>query len=383
MKLKKPTLLIDKEKCIRNIQKMKAKTDKYKVRFRPHFKTHQSTVVGGWFEEAGVSAITVSSVTMAGYFVSENWEDITIAFPVNLAEIDEINQLANQISLNLLVENTEAIGFLASKLKFKTGIYLKVDSGYHRTGVPVDDHQSILKLILEVQDSPIMQFKGLLVHNGNTYKASSKEEIKNIHRHSIEKLARLKAFLWKHQIYPEISVGDTPAMSVVENFEGIDEIRPGNFVFYDVMQAELGSCTHNDIAVALACPVVAKHPERMEIVIYGGAVHLSKDFITGKDGNPIFGKIVMLNKNGWSDVIPGAYVKSLSQEHGIIKVGTEFFEKGKIGDFIGVLPIHSCLTVNQMREYFICGIGEKSEPPPIKTPGRRGRYKQTKGRNLV
>ncbi len=31
----------------------------------------------------------------------------------------------------------------------------------------------------------------------------------------------------------------------------------------------------------------------------------------------------------------------------------------------------------------ICNIGEHMEPPPIKTSGKRGRYKRTKGRNLV
>ena len=31
----------------------------------------------------------------------------------------------------------------------------------------------------------------------------------------------------------------------------------------------------------------------------------------------------------------------------------------------------------------ICGIGEKAESPPVKTKGRKGRYKRTKGRNLV
>jgi transposase len=35
------------------------------------------------------------------------------------------------------------------------------------------------------------------------------------------------------------------------------------------------------------------------------------------------------------------------------------------------------------RYKLICGIGEKSEPPPIKIPGRRGRYKRTKARSLV
>ncbi|HUX55567.1 MAG TPA: IS66 family transposase [Bacteroidales bacterium] len=31
----------------------------------------------------------------------------------------------------------------------------------------------------------------------------------------------------------------------------------------------------------------------------------------------------------------------------------------------------------------ICGFGEKTEPPPVKTAGRKGRYKRTQGRNLV
>jgi len=31
----------------------------------------------------------------------------------------------------------------------------------------------------------------------------------------------------------------------------------------------------------------------------------------------------------------------------------------------------------------ICSLGEKVEPPPRKTPGKKGRYKRTKGRNLV
>ena len=37
----------------------------------------------------------------------------------------------------------------------------------------------------------------------------------------------------------------------------------------------------------------------------------------------------------------------------------------------------------ESRYKLICGIGEKLEPPPKKTPEKRGRYKRTKGRNLV
>ena len=37
----------------------------------------------------------------------------------------------------------------------------------------------------------------------------------------------------------------------------------------------------------------------------------------------------------------------------------------------------------ETRYMLICDMGEKSEPPPKKTPGKRGRHKRTKGRNLV
>jgi transposase len=37
----------------------------------------------------------------------------------------------------------------------------------------------------------------------------------------------------------------------------------------------------------------------------------------------------------------------------------------------------------ESRYTLICGMGEKAEPQPRKTPGQKGRYKRTKGRNLV
>ena len=37
----------------------------------------------------------------------------------------------------------------------------------------------------------------------------------------------------------------------------------------------------------------------------------------------------------------------------------------------------------ESRYNLICTLGERAEPPPYKTSGKRGRYKRTKGRNLV
>ena len=101
--LTEPTLLLDKQKCIRNIQRMVEKAKKNNVVFRPHFKTHQSHEVGRWFRNEGVTRITVSSLTMAEYFAQDGWKDITVAIPVNVHEKERINRLASTITLNLLV----------------------------------------------------------------------------------------------------------------------------------------------------------------------------------------------------------------------------------------------------------------------------------------
>jgi D-serine deaminase-like pyridoxal phosphate-dependent protein len=131
----------------------------------------------------------------------------------------------------------------------------------------------------------------------------------------------------------------------------VNEIRPGNLVFYDLAQCAIGSCLIDQIAVAMACPVVAKYPDRNEVVVYGGGVHFSKDFLKQPDGIIHYGKIVNLNNAGWSVEETGMYVKSLSQEHGIIHAEKELAEKIKVGDFLGILPVHSCLTAESMKSY--------------------------------
>lgn len=347
MDIIKPTLLVNKKKCLRNIKRMLDKANMNNLIFRPHFKTHQSTEVGKWFREFGVEKITVSSVDMAQYFADNGFSDITIAFPVNILEIEKINYLCGKIKLNILLESENAVDFLTKNLKYKTGIYIKIDCGYHRTGIEDEDFDTIKAILHKISKAENMMFRGFLVHSGNTYDAKSSYEIQSIHNESLKKLNHLKNEFKKE--FPDIilSIGDTPSCSLMDDFKNVDEVRPGNFVFYDVMQAELGSCSYNDIAVAVVCPVVAKHKKRNEIVIYGGAVHLSKDLIK-KDGVSIYGLISNFDGEKWSAPIQNTYIKKLSQEHGIIKTTPDYFEKIKEGELIAVLPVHSCLTVDAM-----------------------------------
>lgn len=345
----KPTLLLDEKKCRRNILAMTAKADAHGLQFRPHFKTHQSLEIGRWFKEAGVSKIAVSSVTMAEYFAGE-WDDITIAFPVNILEIDAINALAKQIRLNLLVENAASIDFLQQHLARAVNAFIKIDVGSRRTGMDPDDLPRITGLLNKLDDCSKINFSGFLGHAGHTYQCRSVEEIQEVHANTLAIMTKLRSEYLRR--YPDlvISLGDTPSCSVAEDFTGVDEIRPGNFVFYDLMQHQVGSCAVSDIAVALACPVVAIHSDRSELVVYGGGVHLSKDRMEA-NGITIYGKLAQRTNQGWGDLIPGAYVKSISQEHGIISVMPEDLKNYQIGDYVLILPVHSCMTADLVRNY--------------------------------
>ncbi|MBN1132655.1 MAG: alanine racemase [Bacteroidales bacterium] len=351
-KIKTPSLLLNETVCRRNIERMSLKANVKKIDFRPHFKTHVSAEIGNWFRDAGVTAITVSSVAMARFFAINDWNDITIAFPVNIREIDGINELASRITLRLVVENAFAADFLGRNLKNRAGIFLKVDTGYHRTGIAPENQKLFDEVLSSLDKYDNMEFMGFLTHSGQTYKVTRKDAVIEIHKQAVSILHTLKNRYIDQ--YPNLilSVGDTPSCSIVEDLGDIDEIRPGNFVFYDLMQERIGSCSYDDIALVMACPVVAKHPGRREIVIFGGAVHLSKEFIAGPDGNPCFGLVVEPLSDGWSDPVAGVWVSSLSQEHGVIKSDNKtFFDKTGIGDLVLILPVHSCLTANLMKEF--------------------------------
>ena len=350
LNIKKPTLLLDSEICRRNIRAMAAKALEQNVIFRPHFKTHQSAAVGEWFREEGVAAITVSSVTMAQYFAKNGWKDITIAFPVNLLEIEEINDLASGIKLHLLLESEETAKFVASKLTLECGFFIKIDTGYHRTGIEASN-VILIKKVLQAAKSSKLHFDGFLTHNGNSYHAQDKQELIHIQKNATENLLRLKKHFQPQ--YPNIliSVGDTPTCSQLPVATGIDEIRPGNFVFYDVMQFALGSCKMEHIAVAVICPVVSVHLNRLEAVIYGGAVHLSKELaILPPDPKPIYGLAVSWDGKNWDTANLSGMVTSLSQEHGIVSL-TQQGCTLKPGDLMAILPVHSCLTADLMKKY--------------------------------
>ena len=343
-----PYFFIRKEVVERNIMRMFQKAQQSKSLFRPHFKTHQSLEVAEIFKKFGIDKITVSSLEMAKLFALAGFTDITIGIPVNFNLIDEINRLAEQIQLNLVFSDVATPMEQIDQLSRNIAVYIEIDTGYKRSGIAVENSEQIEKLHRKIMDAGL-KFAGFFSHFGNTYSARSKQEILEIYHASLQKLLDLKD---KYQT--GISVGDTPSSSLLESFENVDEIRPGNFVYYDWMQYNLGVCELSDIAVYVVATVIAKYPARNELIIHAGAVHLSKEYLM-RDENKIYGKVARLENTVIQEIEPGAELISLSQEHGIVTCSDEFFQKTHLYDNIAIIPVHSCLTANLMKKATLFG----------------------------
>lgn len=347
--VKTPTLLLDKEKCQNNIRQMAMKAAKNKIELIPHFKTHQSLQVGEWFRRAGVEAITVTSMNMARYFASGGWKDITVAMPVNVREADEINELAARVSLHLFINNKETLNLLNKQLTRPIRFSIEIDAGYRRSGVPANNKAAI-RSILDASVKSLLNFEGFYSHAGHTYEVQSIEEVHRIYRQTATELNALKEVFQPQYPGVKLSLGDTPSCSLVDDFTGIDNIRPGNFVFYDLKQLSVGSNTIDQIALCLAVPVLEKHTDRGEVVAHSGWAHLGKDSLRDKDGTLHYGKVVQLTETGWALPGPGAYVSQVSQEHGILKLPGSLLQQIEVGDTLGVLPVHACATALMMGE---------------------------------
>jgi D-serine deaminase-like pyridoxal phosphate-dependent protein len=318
------------------------------VVLRPHFKTHQSHGVGRWFRQAGIQAITVSSLAMAEYFAADGWDDITLAFPFHRGMQARVAALATRLRFAITLADPDALDGVA--FEAPVAVWLKIDVGSHRTGFDPADRALLRKLAAALSGRRDLQLRGLLAHAGHSYAARGVAQIAQVHRDSLALLATVRETLVDVAGPLQVSVGDTPTCATQDDFAGVDEIRPGNFVFNDLSQWQIGSCALDDIAVAMACPIAARHPSRGRLVLHGGAVHFSRDAME-IDGERVFGLVASADGTGWGPLEPALRLVGLSQEHGIVAAPDGLIGQVRPGDTLHVLPVHSCLTADAMGGY--------------------------------
>jgi len=350
MHITQPTLLVSKQKCLANIAQMLNRAAQFGAELVPHFKTHQSLKVGQWLRKAGIEAITVSSLDMAAFFAADGWQDITLAMPFNPREAERLGNWPFPTDLKLFLNNEHAVVSVGTHSQRKRiGFYIEIDTGYHRSGLAPTDHTRITAILACAAAYPHLQFMGFYSHAGHSYQAHSKQEVAQIH---VQNIGLLKSLKKRYQTrFPNLWLvtGDTPCCSIAEPLSGLERICPGNFVYYDLKQHSIGSNRTDQIALCLAAPILELYPTRSEALLHAGWSHLGQDRLSHPEWGSYSGQVVSLQGQHWSKPIEGAYVKKLSQEHGLAKLPHALLQQLNTGDLLGILPVHACATALLMR----------------------------------
>jgi len=340
-----PALLLDLDKLEPNLEGMAVRARSLGVALRPHIKTHKCLEIARLQSSLGATGITVSTLHEANVFAEHGFNDITWASPVSFGRIREAQAIAERVTLRVLVDSPAALEQIRlSGHRFH--VWLDVDCGYHRTGVDPNGGLA-LSLARDIHKSPTLNFDGILTHSGHAYHATTRADLEQIaedeRRVMVECADRLRS---EGRVdVSRVSVGSTPAMSVVQNLDGVTEARPGNYALYDYTQAVLGSCDVTDCALTVLASVVSSQPGSDHSVVDAGALGLSKDLGPDKLEQPTVGEIFENYSDG--TLLPDNRVVSVSQEHGIVS------GKLRVGEKVRILPNHSCLTAAMYDEYHV------------------------------
>jgi D-serine deaminase-like pyridoxal phosphate-dependent protein len=350
--LKTPCLVLDVERVRSNAQRISRIAEANDVALRPHIKTHKCVEIAQ-IQTAGQSgAITASTLAEARAFAKHGFHDITYAVPVEPGKFDEAIEIAaGGVKLNLITDSPDVPPLLNNRLHetgIRMNVFLEVDCGDRRCGVEPHSDEAI-EIPRLIADAANLNFAGILTHAGHSYNAASEQEIIAVARNERDSMTELAARLRSDGIeVPIVSIGSTPTITRVDNLKGIDEIRPGNYIFFDATQAVLGSCNFEDCALTVLAAVIHINRGQKKIVLDAGAIALSKDRgAVGLDSTCGYGRILDLAGNE-----TGLSLESLSQEHGVFHAKDDaIFERLRVGARLRVLANHSCLTAAQHPYY--------------------------------
>jgi D-serine deaminase-like pyridoxal phosphate-dependent protein len=257
--LKTPSLVLDVAKVKRNAERMSQRIRQFGADLRPHIKTHKCIEVAR-IQTAGHSgAVTVSTLAEARAFAANGFSKITYAIPIEPGKFNEAIELSRDCELSLITDDLyvpDQLNTAAKQANVHLDLFLKVDCGYHRCGVEPTD-RAATEIPRRISNASNLRFAGILTHAGHSYNCQTRAEVLALAKHERDVMAGFAETLRKEVgPAPIVSIGSTPTITTVDHLDGIDEVRPGNYIFFDAFQATLGSCSFEDCALTVLASVV-------------------------------------------------------------------------------------------------------------------------------
>jgi D-serine deaminase-like pyridoxal phosphate-dependent protein len=356
-----PALLLDRAKLERNAARMRERVTQLGVTLRPHVKTSKSIDVLRVLSGGANVPITVSTLAEADYFFGHGVRDILYAVGIAPVKLPHVGKLiAAGCALKVILDSVEAadaVQAFGSAEGLSIEALIEVDTDGKRAGV--DPEGDLLIEIGRRLSSGRGRLAGVMTHAGGSYSARTLGEFEDIAEReragAVTAAERLRTAGFTVEI---VSVGSTPTVHYARTLDGVTEARVGVYAFGDLVQAELGTCGIDDVAITVLASVIGHSRAHGRVLIDAGFLALSRD--RGTADFPIdWGYGAVCDAAG--QLIEGVRVDSTNQEHGIITAseGELDWSRFPIGERVRILPNHACATAAAYDRYFVTDDGER------------------------
>jgi D-serine deaminase-like pyridoxal phosphate-dependent protein len=352
--LETPCLIIDVEKARLNVEAMQKAANEAGCKLRPHIKTHKMPYFAAMQVKAGAEGITCAKISEAEIMASGSdiIDDIFVAYTlVGDFRIKRAIALSKKLKRLILGVDSFAGAQALSNAAVQAGVTLEVrleiDTGLKRTGINREEAPALAQKIAAMPGlglTGIYTFKGLLFDGDfteNNLLAAEEEGI--LLENTAQEIESLGTKL------KDISGGSSPTALYTAKTGKENEIRPGTYIFNDMLLLNEKVAQEDDIAVRFAATVVSCPTEEYAIIDGG-----TKCFPTDQSLNAFpfyFQSYAKIEDN--SDL----RLSRMNEEHGIITSVT-----GKTGLSVGqvltLIPIHVCTAINMQNSVYLLENGQ-------------------------
>jgi D-serine deaminase-like pyridoxal phosphate-dependent protein len=343
-----PALTVDLGAVERNIARMQSYCERHRLALRPHVKTHKSPRIAQMQLRAGACGVTCQKLGEAEVMAAAGVEDILVTFPlVGEGKLERAVMLARSVRLTLAGDSVvvaEGLSRAFEQAALEVEFLVECDTGLARTGVQSPAEAAALAGL--VDSLPGLRFGGLMTYptlpeSGPWLRAA---------RDQVEALGL--------RVDRVSGGGGLPTFLSAHTVEGIDEIRPGTYIYGDRSYLASGDMSLADCALRVQATVVSR-PTNTRAIIDAGSKALSNDPVDA-DGIEGYGLIVEY---------PQARLHTLSEEHGHVDL-EGCHEKPEIGEVVSILPNHACGAVNLHDRVLVHRDGELLGEWPVAARGR-------------
>jgi D-serine deaminase-like pyridoxal phosphate-dependent protein len=339
--LETPAVIVDLDVMERNLSRMADYCRRHQLLLRPHTKSHKIPELAKRQIASGATGITVAKLGEAEVMLNAGITDILIAYPiVGDDKTAHLAKLAEQASISVALDSEEAargISGAATTQGTRIGVLIEMDVGFGRCGL--SNENDLLKLAQTITTLPGLEFRGLMFFPGHfgvgpEQRAALRMQVNDFLNRSIDIFERANLPL------SIISGGSTPTAYESSLFQGVNEVRPGMYIFNDRNTVAIDAASLEDCALSVVVTVVSTAVNGRAIVD-GGSKTFSYDRYQAGDERGF----------GLVKEDPAVEVEKFSEEHGHLNVERSE-RRYRVGDRLSIIPNHVCTTVNMHDEIY-------------------------------